>query len=54
MRRWRLGWWGKRRGATRAGLVGQGFFAKAMTRATGRDGGDVDRTGAEGVFGGCL
>ncbi|MDR2760427.1 MAG: hypothetical protein LBB09_01095 [Rickettsiales bacterium] len=36
------------------GLLEQRFFAKAMTRATGRDGGDVGRTGADWVFGGCL
>ncbi|MDR2760347.1 MAG: hypothetical protein LBB09_00685 [Rickettsiales bacterium] len=41
-------------GVARAKLAGQEFFAKAMTRTTGRDGGDVGRTGAERVFGSCL
>ncbi|MDR2760225.1 MAG: hypothetical protein LBB09_00050 [Rickettsiales bacterium] len=43
------------RGAARAKLAGQGFFfAKAMTRATRRGEGNVGRTRAERVFGGCL
>ncbi|MDR2760482.1 MAG: hypothetical protein LBB09_01380 [Rickettsiales bacterium] len=42
------------RGVTKTKLTGQEFFAKAMTKATGRDGGDVGRMGADRVFGGCL
>ncbi|MDR2760515.1 MAG: hypothetical protein LBB09_01565 [Rickettsiales bacterium] len=41
------------RGVARAKLAGQGFFAKTMIRATGRDGGDVGRTGADWIFEGC-
>jgi hypothetical protein len=43
-----MGW-----GEARAKSTGQGFFAKTMTRATGRDGSDVGRTGADRVFGSC-
>jgi hypothetical protein len=33
-----------------ARLAGQGFFAKTMTRATGRDGGGAGRARAEGFL----
>jgi hypothetical protein len=37
-------------GVARTKLAGQGFFAKAMIRATGRDGGETGGTGIGGFL----